>query len=98
VDVGNRRELAVQETREGELVRDRIDVREPGEVADDRADGAPAPTPRRQEAPRRVRSAHIARALACDLEHLRGEEEETGEAELLDQRELALEPGAHLPS
>ena len=40
VDVRHRGELAVQEASERELVRDRIDVREAGEVADDRADRA----------------------------------------------------------
>ena len=94
VDVRHRRELAVQEAPERELVRDRVDVREAGEVADDRADRAPAPAARRQEAPRRVRAAHLARALARELEHLVVEEEEPGEPELVDERELALEASA----
>ncbi len=97
VDVGHRRELAVQEAPERELVRDRVDVREPGEVADDRADGASPSSPGWKEGARRVGATHLARTLARDLEHLVVEEEEPGEAELVDQRELALEAGAHLP-
>ena len=89
VDVRHRGELAVQEAPERELVRDGIDVREAGEVADDRADRAAAPAARRQEAPRRVVPAHLARALARELEHLVVEEEEPGEPELVDERELA---------
>ena len=70
VDVGQRGQLLVEEAPEEELVGDRVDVREPGEVADDRGHrGArargpaatasarsPAPAPRRR--PR-------ARARAC---------------------------------
>ena len=91
VDVRDGRELAVQEAAERELVRDRIDVREAGEVADDRADRAPPSAARREEAPRRVRPAHLARALAGDLEHLVVEEEEAGEPELVDERELVVQ-------
>ena len=91
VDIRDRGELAVQEASERELVRDGIDVREPGQVADDRADGAPPPAPRRQEAPRRVEPAHLARALPSELEHLVVEKEEAREPELVDERELALQ-------
>ena len=98
VDVRHRSELAVQEATEREIVRDGIDVREAGEVADDGADGASSSTARRQEAPRRVRTPHLARAFARDLEHLVMEEEEAGEPELVDQCELALQATARLPS
>ncbi len=91
VDVRDGRELAVQEAAERELVRDGIDVREPGEVADDGADRASPPPARREEAPRRVRPAHLARALAGDLEHFVVEEEEAGEPELVDERELVFQ-------
>ena len=40
VDVRDGGELAVEEASERELVRDRVDVRETGEVADDRADAS----------------------------------------------------------
>ena len=64
VDVRHGRELPVQEPPERELVLDRVDVREAGEVADDRADGRAAAPAGRQEAPRRARPAHLERALA----------------------------------
>src|SRR5439155_13173336 len=54
VDVRNRVELVVQEPSEREAGRDRVDVREPRQVADERADGASAPTSRRERVPRRV--------------------------------------------
>ena len=94
VDVRHGREFAVQEASEREVVRDRVDVREAGEVADDRADRAPPPATRWQEAPRRVRPAHLARAFARDLEHLVVQEEEAGEAELVDQLQLVLQATA----
>ena len=50
VDVRDRGQLAVEEAPERRLVRHRIDVREPGEVADDRAHGAPRPRPGREKA------------------------------------------------
>ncbi len=97
VDVGHRRELAVEEAPEREVVRDRIDVREPRQVADERADRGAAPAPGRQDVPHRAGAAHLERHLACELEHLPVEEEEAGEAELVDQGELLLEPPAHAP-
>jgi hypothetical protein len=45
VDVRHRRELAVEEAAEREVVRDRVDVREAGQVADERADRGAAPAP-----------------------------------------------------
>ena len=92
VDVRNRRELAVEEAAEREVVRDRIDVREAGQVADERADRRAAPASRRQDVPHRAGAAHLERDLARELEHLPVEEEEAGEAELVDELELLLEP------
>ena len=97
VDVRHRGELAVQEAPERELVRDRIDVREAGEVADDRADRASPSAAGREEGAWRIGAAHLARALARELEHLVVEEEEPGEPELVDQRELVVEASARLP-
>ena len=94
VDVRHGDELPVQEPPQREAVLDGVDVGEPGEVADDRADRAAATPPRRQEHSRRVAAPHLERALTRQLEHLVVEQEEPGEAELLDQRELTLEPGA----
>ena len=52
VDVGDRLELAVEEAPEREAGVDGIDVGEPGQVADDRADRAPSPTPGREQVAR----------------------------------------------
>ena len=49
VDVGQRRDLLVEEAPEQQLVGDRVDVREAGEVADDRGHRRPAPAPGRQQ-------------------------------------------------
>jgi hypothetical protein len=81
---------------EREVVRDRVDVREAGEVADDRADRAAASPPRRQEAARRFPATHLERDLARELEHLPVQEEEPGEPELVDEPELVLEAAACL--
>ena len=90
VDVGHRRHIAVEEAPEREPRRDRIDVREPGEVADDRADGAAAPTTRRQCRTRRVAAAHLDRQLPRQLEHLPVQQEEPGQAELVDQLQFLV--------
>ena len=94
VDVRDRGELAVQEAPEGEVRRHRIDVREPGQVADDRPDRRAPPAPGRQEAARRAGPADPGRELPRELEHLPVEEEEAGEPELVDQPQLLLEPRA----
>ena len=91
VDVRDRGQLAVEEAPERELVRDRIDVREAGQVTDDRADRAAAPTSGRQEAAGRVAAAHLQGALPRQLEHLPVEQEEPGQPELVDERKLALQ-------
>ena len=67
---------------------DRVDVREPGQVADDRADRAAAAASRREEVARRAGPAHLGGDLARELEHLPVEEEEAREADLGDQGEL----------
>src|SRR5581483_6875421 len=88
VDVGHRLELAVEEPPEGEARLDRVDVGEPGQVADDRADRAAAAAAGRKRKPWRAGAAYLERDLACQLEHLPVEEEEAGEAQLGDQRQL----------
>ena len=92
VDVRNRDHLVVEEPPERELVRDRIDVRETRQVADDRADRAAAAAAGRQEATGRIAAAHLQGAFPRQLEHLPVEQEETGQLELVDQGELGLEP------
>ena len=94
VDVRHRRELAVEEAAEREVVRDRVDVREARQVADERADRGAAAAAGRQDVPHRAGAAHLERHLARELEHLPVEQEEAGETELVDQRELVLEPPA----
>ena len=70
VDVRQRGELLVEEAAEEQLVLDRVDVREPGEVADDRRHARPAPAAGRQQ-PRATTPARAprppprARARAC---------------------------------
>ena len=81
----------VEEAPERELVRDRVDVREAGEVTDDRADRAATAPAGRQEAARRVAATYLQGALPCQLEHLPVEQEEPGETELVDERELGLQ-------
>ena len=89
-------ELAVEEAAEREVLCDRIDVRKPGQVADDRADRRAAPSPRRQPPSRRAGPANPVRELPRQLEHLPVEQEEAGEPELVDQSQLLLEPRASL--
>ncbi len=95
VDVGHRRQLAVEEATERELVRDRVDVRETGQVTDERPDRRAATAPGRQHVPHRSWAAYLVCDFACKLEHLPVQEEEAGQSELLDQHELFLEPCAN---
>ena len=87
---GDRGELAVEEAAEREVGLDRVDVREPGQVADDRADRAAAAAPGRERVAGRARAAHLDGDLAGELEHLPVEEEEPGELQLGDQGELLV--------
>ena len=91
VDVGHAGHLVVEEAAERELRLDGVDVREAGEVADDRADARPSPSSRRERVSRRARAADLERALARELEHLPVQEEEAGQAKPRDQRELVVE-------
>ena len=91
VDVGHRRQLTVEEAAERQLCQHRVDVREAGQVADDRADRAAAPPPGREDVAGDRAAAYLACALARQFEHLPVEQEEPGEAQLVDQRQLLLE-------
>jgi hypothetical protein len=93
VDVRDRDELPVQEAAEREPRGDRVDMGEPGQVADDRADRAPPASPGWKEMARRAGPAHLERHLARELEHLPVEEEEAREPQLGDQRELFSQTG-----
>jgi hypothetical protein len=92
VDVRQRGQLLVEEAAQQQLVLDRVDVREAGEVADDRGHARAAPAPRREQAPRRLRPAHLERHLARELEHVAVEQEEAGQAEVADHVQLLVEP------
>ncbi len=92
VDVGQRRDALAEEAADVELVVDGIDVREAGEVADDRRDRGAAPAPWRQQAARHVVAAHLPRHLPCELEHLVMQQEEPRQPEVADQRQLLVHP------
>ena len=94
VDIRDRCELAVQEAAERQLVRDRVDVREAGQVADERAHGRPASAAGRQHVPHRARPAHLEGDLTRELEHFPVEQEEAGKPSS-SISELFLEPYAH---
>ena len=88
VDVGHRGGFVVQEAAGEEVGLHRVDVGEAGEIADDRADAGAPPAPRGQDGPRRSGAAHLDRHFAGQLEHVAVEEEEAGEVEPADRRQL----------
>ena len=92
VDVRQRGQLLVQEAAEQQLVLDRVDVREAGEVADDRGHARAAPAPRREQPPRRLRPAHLEGHLARQLEQVAMQEEEARQPEVADHAQLLVEP------
>src|SRR5215210_2196343 len=93
VDVGERGDLLVEEAPEKEVALDRVDVREAGQVADDRRHARPPAATGRKQGARGVGAAHLVSDLARELEQVAVEQEEAGEAERADDRELLLEPG-----
>ena len=102
VDVGQRRELLVEEAPEQELVGDRVDVAEAREVADDRRDARAAPAAGRQQrariGPRRPAPApaHLHGDLPRELEDLAVQDEEAREAERVDDAQLLLQADLRL--
>ena len=96
VDVGHRGDLLVEEAGDEEVGLDRVDVGEPGQEADDRADARAPPPPRRQHRPGRARPPHPHRHLARQLEQVAVQEEEPGEAEVADHPQLLLQPALGL--
>ncbi len=91
VDVRQRGQLLVQEAPDQQLVGDRVDVREAGQVADDRGDARAAAAPGRQQRPRGVGPADLDRDLAGELEHVVVQQEEAGQPERLDDPQLLLQ-------
>ena len=88
VDVRRRDQLAVEEAADRQIRLDGIDVREAGQVADDRADRAAAAAAGRERVAGRAGAAHLGGDLARELEHLPVQEEEPGELQLGDEGEL----------
>ena len=80
VDVGRALVVLVQESLEEQVVRDRIDTRHPEQVGDDRVRRAAASLPRDT-------------VLASESHDVPGDQEELGKPCLLDDVELALQPG-----
>src|SRR5437762_1902659 len=76
VDVRDGGELFVQEAADRQVRLDGVDVREPGQVADERADARASSASGRKDVTRRAGAAHLERTLARKLEHLPVEEEE----------------------
>ena len=81
----------MQEATDEQLVGDRIDMRETGEVTDDRGHARPPPPPRWQQRPRLVRTTHLDCHLVGEHEHLVVQQEEAREIEPRDDRELLLQ-------
>ncbi len=94
IDIGNRVELFVQEATEEEVVRDRIDMRETDQIADDRADRRSAPASRRQigDSARALAPAHFQGDLGRQNEQIPIEEKEPGQLVLGDDAQLFVDP------
>src|SRR5206468_11448010 len=84
VDIRHRRQLVVEEAAEREIRRDGIDVREPRQVADDRADRRAATAARRENLSRDRLAPHLDGHLARELQPLPVQEEEAREPDPLD--------------
>jgi hypothetical protein len=81
VDVRQRGQLGVEEAPHREAAGERVDVREAGQVADDRGDRGAASAARRQQRARRVGAADLGGDLARELEDLVVQQEEAGQRE-----------------
>ncbi len=91
VDVRKRGQLVVEESPDQQLVGDRVDVRESGQVADDRGDARAATAARRQQRPGSVRPADLDGHLAGQLEQVVVKEEEPRQVERLDDPQLFVQ-------
>ncbi len=96
VDVGDRGRTVAEEAAGEEFRLDRVDVGEAGQVADDRADAGASPAAGRQDFANRATAANLERDVAGQLEQVVVEEEEAGEAEVADRRQLPGEAGVRL--
>src|SRR5205807_3202228 len=84
VDVRQRGQLLVEEAPDQQLVGDRVNVREAGQVADDRGDARAAAATGRQQRASRVGAADFYRHLARELEHVVVQQEEARQPQRLD--------------
>ena len=92
VDVGESSQILVQEAPQRQPACDRIDVGEPGQVADERGDRRSSPAPGSQQRPNRIWPAYLERDLARELEHVVVEQEEARQPEPVDHAQLLLQP------
>ncbi len=98
VDVGNASERLVEEAAEEEVVLDRVDVREPDQVADDRGDRGTAPPPRgKPRAGPGGLAAHLAADLGGELHDVPVDQEEARQPVQVDQAELGVQPLLGVP-
>ncbi len=88
---GSPLQVLVQEAPQRQLAGDRVDVREPRQVAHERGDRGAAPAPGRQQRAHRVGPADLHGDLARQLEHVVVEQEEARQAEPLDHAQLLLQ-------
>ena len=93
VDVRHRLRFLVEEAAGVQARFDRVDVREAGQVADDRADAGAATAAGRHPGAGSVTSPHLRRHLAGQLQQVVVEEEEARELEVADRPQLLVEPG-----
>src|SRR4051794_37063373 len=91
VDVRQRLPFVVEEAAGEEVLLDRVDVGEAGQVTDDRADAGAAAAARGKHRAGRGAAAHLDRDLAGQLQQLVVDEEEAGEVAVADRRQLFLE-------
>ena len=96
VDVRHRGHVAVEEAPQKQVVGDRIDMRQPGQIADDRAHRGAAPAAGGQLAPGGARRAHLERDIARQLEDVAVQQKEPRQPVVLDERQLLVQACARL--
>src|SRR5215212_1022004 len=92
IDIRNGAHLIVDEPAKHQVVCQWIDVGEPDQVADDRADGGPTPASRRKRGREAVHTADLDRDLARKLQQVAIEQEKAGQPVSGDQLQLLLQP------
>ena len=96
VDVGDAGLIARQEPADEQLRRHRVDVGEADQVADDRADAGAAAAAGGQQAAGGALAAHLEGDVAGQLEDVAVQEEEAGQAVVVDQGQLLVQAAAGL--